>query len=123
LATSDRRGIPSNLRAHAVIVVGDSNQFPPSVYFEASVFDDRGEFEEEIDSAPEPLGSLLDDCKAIVPVFQEAHLKWHYRSRDERLIKFSNYSFYDDTLITFPCSCTDKAGRGVHLEYVLVLPR
>jgi very-short-patch-repair endonuclease len=29
-------------------------------------------------------------------------LKWHYRSRKEGLIAFSNYHFYENSLITFP---------------------
>jgi superfamily I DNA and/or RNA helicase len=60
----------------------------------------------------------LDDCVAIVPVFQRAHLKWHYRSRDERLIKFSNHYFYENGLITFPSVSTSNEGRGVRLVYV-----
>jgi superfamily I DNA and/or RNA helicase len=110
--------VPSILRAKTVIVAGDSNQLPPTSFLEASVFDDSEEVEEEVGAAPEPLESLLDDCRAIVPVFRESHLRWHYRNRDERLIKFSNYSFYDNLLVTFPSSSTDKTGRGVPLEYV-----
>ena len=112
--------VPSILRANKVVVAGDSNQLPPTSFFEASIFDDSEDLEERpgVDAAPEPLESLLDDCKAIVPVFREAHLRWHYRSRDERLIKFSNHNFYDNRLITFPSASTDKTGRGVHFEYV-----
>src|SRR5207237_7494617 len=58
------------------------------------------------------------DCVAIVPVFQESFLRWHYRSRDERLIKFSNHYFYQNRLITFPSSVTHGEGRGVRLVYV-----
>ena len=111
--------IPSILRAKQVIVAGDSKQLPPTSFFEASVFDEDEESEGDLYTVPDPLDSLLDDCKAIVPVFQEAHLRWHYRSRDERLIKFSNHYFYpDNPLITFPSASTDNTGRGVHLEYV-----
>jgi very-short-patch-repair endonuclease/DNA polymerase III delta prime subunit len=110
--------IPSILRAKQVVVAGDSNQLPPTSFFETSIFDESEEVEEDVNAAPEPLPSLLDDCKAIVPVFQESHLRWHYRSRDERLIKFSNHYFYLNGLITFPSASTDRTGRGVHLEYV-----
>jgi len=36
-------------------------------------------------------------------VFEEVRrLKWHYRSRCESLIRFSNENFYEGNLITFP---------------------
>jgi very-short-patch-repair endonuclease len=60
---------------------------------------------------------LLDDCVAIVPVFHESFLHWHYRSRDERLIKFSNHFFYENRLITFPGCTSSGDGRGVRLVY------
>ena len=109
--------IPSILRAGTVIVAGDSNQLPPTSFFETSIFDDADEFKEEQDSVQPPLDSLLDECQAIIPVFQESHLKWHYRSRDERLIKFSNHYFYDNGLITFPSALPCAPDRGVQLEY------
>ena len=110
--------IPSILRAGAVIVAGDSNQLPPTSFFEASIFDETDEFKEGQGSVQPPLDSLLDECQAIIPVFQESHLKWHYRSRDERLIKFSNHYFYDNGLITFPSALPCATDRGVQLEYV-----
>lgn len=109
--------IPSILRADQVVVAGDSNQLPPTSFFNASLI---GEGDDEYDYGEfqESLESLLDDCKAIEPIFQEAPLKWHYRSRDERLINFSNHYFYENQLITFPPSCTDGDGRGIRLEYL-----
>jgi very-short-patch-repair endonuclease len=110
--------VASILRAKQVVVAGDRNQLPPTSFFRAAVEiedDDR----EQTDQTPEgPLESLLDDCVAIVPFFRETSLKWHYRSRDERLIKFSNSLFYDNRLITFPSACTSGDGRGVQLSYV-----
>jgi very-short-patch-repair endonuclease len=109
--------IASILRAKQVVVAGDRNQLPPTSFFRAAVEiedDDR----EQTDQTPEePLESLLDDCVAVVPFFRETSLKWHYRSRDERLIKFSNSMFYDNQLITFPSACTSGDGRGVQLMY------
>ncbi len=111
--------VPSILRAKQVIVAGDSKQLPPTSFFEASVFEEGEEFEEGQMQGVEPLESLLNDSVAVVPIFQEAHLRWHYRSRDERLIKFSNhYFYYENPLVTFPSSSTTKAGRGVHLVFV-----
>jgi very-short-patch-repair endonuclease len=105
--------IPSILRAKQVIVAGDSNQLPPTSFFRSNLINDAGEWEED---QIEELESLLDDCKAAVPYFQETDLKWHYRSRDERLINFSNHYYYENRLITFPAPNTDKS--GVVLEYV-----
>lgn len=107
--------IPSILRGKQIIVAGDENQLPPTSFFSASTIFEE---ENELDSSEEfePLESLLDNCIAIKPVFQERKIVWHYRSKDERLIQFSNHYFYR-TLITFPSSTTSSEGRGVHLVY------
>lgn len=113
-----QEAIPAILRAKQVVVAGDANQLPPTSFFAASlIFEEDGE-DEKMSEELEPLESLLDDCVAIFPVFDRAHLRWHYRSKDERLIKFSNHYFYDNTLITFPSVSTSKQDRGVRLEYV-----
>ena len=44
--------------------------------------------------------SILDECIALS--FPSVHLKWHYRSRHESLIAFSNANYYDNGLLTFP---------------------
>ncbi len=112
------QAIPAILRAKQVVVAGDEKQLPPTSFFEASViFDEDGggdDREEEL----EPLESLLDDCVAINPVFLPAFLAWHYRSRDERLINFSNHYFYNNALVTFPSATTSTEGRGIHHVYV-----
>ncbi|MGD0467702.1 MAG: DUF3320 domain-containing protein [Terriglobales bacterium] len=113
-------GIAAILRAKQVVVAGDRNQLPPTSFFRAQL--ELDEDDESVDGdagvADEPLESLLDDAVATVPLFREAYLKWHYRSRDERLIKFSNAFFYENRLVTFPSACTDTDGRGVRLECV-----
>jgi len=108
--------IPSILRGKQIVVAGDENQLPPTSFFSASTIFEE---ENELDSLEEfePLESLLDDCIAIEPVFQESKIVWHYRSKDERLIQFSNRYFYNNSLITFPSSTTNSEGRGVHLVY------
>jgi very-short-patch-repair endonuclease len=111
-------GIAAILRSEQVVVAGDRNQLPPTSFFRAQIDLDESVADDKDEIADEPLESLLDDAVATVPLFQEAHLKWHYRSRDERLIKFSNAFFYDNRLVTFPSACTDTDGRGVRLVYV-----
>jgi very-short-patch-repair endonuclease len=111
--------VPAILRASQVVVAGDPKQLPPTSFFEASLVPEEEEDDdEEGTSGQVPLESLLDDCVAVVPVFQECHLRWHYRSRDERLIKFSNHFFYDNKLITFPSANPAATGQGVRLLHV-----
>lgn len=107
--------IPAILRAKQVVVAGDSNQLPPSSFFRTDISGGSNDWEE---GQAEELESLLDDCKASIPYFQETDLKWHYRSRDERLINFSNHYYYENHLITFPSPTTDTKKSGVILEYV-----
>jgi very-short-patch-repair endonuclease len=77
---------------HAVIV-GDPKQMPPTSFFATQTID-----EENI--AVEDMESVLDDCLALsIP---SKHLLWHYRSRHESLIAFSNAEYYGNELYTFP---------------------
>jgi len=108
--------IPAILRGKQIVVAGDENQLPPSTFFSASTIFEE-ESEEDVTEEYEPLESLLNNCLAIYPVFQEGKLLWHYRSKDERLIQFSNKYFYNNSLITFPASSTSKDHRGVKLVY------
>lgn len=79
-------------RAKHLIVVGDPRQLPPTSFFSAQPDEEHPE-EEDLDS-------LLDDCLALA--MPEAHLMWHYRSRSESLIAFSNRTYYENRLFTFP---------------------
>lgn len=80
-------------RGKNVIVVGDPKQLPPTSFFSSSYFDD-----DNMDI--EDLESVLDDCMAIN--MPQKHLLWHYRSRHESLIAYSNMKYYDNKLFTFP---------------------
>lgn len=80
-------------RGNSVVVVGDPKQLPPTSFF-ASNQVDAEHFDQE------DLESVLDDCLAIS--MPEEHLLWHYRSRHESLIAFSNMQYYDNKLYTFP---------------------
>jgi very-short-patch-repair endonuclease len=113
------QAVPSVLRAKQVVVAGDRNQLPPTAFFESSIILDEAAGEATAGEDLEPLESLLDDCVAIFPTFEQTHLRWHYRSRDERLIKFSNHYFYRDRpLITFPSVAVNPEDRGVSLIYL-----
>lgn len=80
-------------RGENVIVVGDPKQLPPTSFFASNQVD-----EENYDK--EDLESVLDDCLALA--MPQKHLLWHYRSRHESLIAFSNAKFYGNHLLTFP---------------------
>lgn len=89
------------------IVVGDPKQMPPTSFFASSTTDDDHLDEEDMES-------ILDDCLALN--MPQTHLLWHYRSRHESLIAFSNSQFYDNKLYTFP-SVNDRESH-VHLVHV-----
>jgi very-short-patch-repair endonuclease/dihydroneopterin aldolase len=95
-------------RGNQLIVVGDSRQLPPTTFFERQKSD-----EEDIeDSLPEELESILDESEAAG--IKHIRLDWHYRSRHESLIAFSNREFYDNRLFTFPTAVMKHPDLGVH---------
>lgn len=84
--------VPSIYRASSMIVVGDNKQMPPTSFFSGAVVEDDDE-EEEISP------SVLDLASQVYP---SVLLEWHYRSRAEALIAFSNRAFYGGRLIAAP---------------------
>lgn len=86
-------------RGKSAVIVGDPNQMPPTTFFTTIINND----EEDMES--EDLESVLDDLLSLG--MPQSHLLWHYRSRHESLISFSNKEFYDNKLNTFP-SYNDK---------------
>ena len=80
-------------RGNDAVIVGDPKQMPPTSFFTTTNQDEEN-FETE------DLESILDDCLALS--MPNTHLLWHYRSRHESLIAFSNMQFYDNRLLTFP---------------------
>lgn len=95
-------------RGREAIVVGDPNQMPPTSFFMSDTID-------EDNPEMEDLESILDDCLAIE--MPQTHLLWHYRSRHESLIAFSNSEFYENRLYTFP-SVNDRESKVsfVHVD-------
>jgi very-short-patch-repair endonuclease len=103
-------------RGRQLVVVGDPKQLPPTNFF--SVMSG---------TVTAPLGDdglpLFDDSESILEEFMgsgapAARLKWHYRSAHESLITFSNVSFYDTELYTFPSVELDAHAAGLSFEYV-----
>jgi hypothetical protein len=79
------------------VVAGDSKQLPPTTFF-AAADDDEYAADEEA-SGTEGFESLLDTMNSFL---NSSYLDWHYRSRDESLINFSNRHIYQNRLVTFP---------------------
>lgn len=97
-------------RAKQSIVVGDPKQLPPTAFFGRRADSD----DLQDDDFDEDLESILDECLAAnIPHMK---LNWHYRSKCESLITFSNHRYYNGTLITFPN--TDTTGMSVHYHPV-----
>ncbi len=94
-------------RGNQLIVVGDSRQLPPTSFFERQ----RGDEDYNEDDLPEELDSILEEAEAagIKPL----RLDWHYRSRHESLIAFSNRQYYENRLHTFPAALAEHPRLGV----------
>jgi very-short-patch-repair endonuclease len=96
------------MRAERAVVAGDSKQLPPSNFFATSgggVDDEEVEDELLSQAGTKGMESVLDAMGALLPPPKgTCTLEWHYRSRDERLIAFSNAqpNLYAGRLTTFP---------------------
>jgi very-short-patch-repair endonuclease len=105
--------IGSMIRAHQVVVAGDDRQLPPTNFFRQVDSGDPGEDDDLADetvSLRAGFESVLDALRPLLPV---CPLSWHYRSRDERLVAFSNDRIYGGALTTFPGVARDDCLRHV----------
>ncbi|RYG23866.1 DUF4011 domain-containing protein [bacterium] len=93
------------LRGKRLVVAGDRHQLPPTIFFA------DGEIEDIEEVGTTGMQSLLDATASFIEPWP---LLWHYRSRDERLIAFSNREIYGN-LVTFP-----GTGELPCLSHVLV---
>ncbi|PKU21419.1 DUF3320 domain-containing protein [Telmatospirillum siberiense] len=94
-------------RAKHVVVVGDPKQLPPTNFFA------RGEDESDDDTADDAaMESILDEC--VAANLPSLRLVWHYRSRHESLIAFSNHRYYGGGLVTFPSPTTEDRAVSFH---------
>ncbi len=95
-------------RGRQVVMVGDPKQLPPTSFF------DRAESGLDDEDVEADLESILDEC--IGANLPTRDLNWHYRSRHESLIAFSNHAYYKGELVTFPSPVTHD--RAVSLRLV-----
>ena len=97
-------------RGRQAVIVGDPKQLPPTSFFQRAD-DEDGAAEDDV---VEDLESVLDECiSAQIPWLS---LDWHYRSRHESLIAFSNYHYYKNRLLTFPSP--SLRGLGVKWRHI-----
>lgn len=106
------------MRGKQVIIVGDTKQLPPTSFFSTSMNDEDFDIDSDDNNEYNDAGayeSILDEAVAILP---ERSLRWHYRSRNENLIAFSNIKIYNSQLITFPSPKENVPDCGVEYIYV-----
>ncbi len=96
-------------RAKQAIIVGDPQQLPPTTFYQAALAED--EFDD--DFADE---SILD--MAMTVIHPPRQLLWHYRSRHEDLIKFSNTKFYNNELMVPVTANPNQENRGILYNFI-----
>ncbi|WP_405230354.1 DUF4011 domain-containing anti-phage protein Hhe [Lentisalinibacter sediminis] len=97
-------------RGAQLVVVGDPKQLPPTSFFDKLVDED------DVDqTAGEDSESILE---AAMTSFPARRLRWHYRSRHESLITYSNHAFYDNDLVVFPSPAGEGGDLGVKFTRV-----
>ena len=96
-------GIPALFRSTQTIIVGDDKQMPPSNFFTARA-EDPDDLEGVVDADNEEILSADADSLLVQGArkLSSTMLSWHYRSRYETLISYSNHAFYDAGLLTIP---------------------
>ncbi|WP_336515048.1 AAA domain-containing protein [Pollutibacter soli] len=95
-------GVPALYRAPQTIIVGDERQMPPTNFFSA-----KAEDPDDLDTADTGIDDLLNnDTDSLLSQgsrkMKSVMLGWHYRSRYETLISYSNHAFYEADLLTIP---------------------
>lgn len=103
----------------SAVIVGDPKQLPPTNFFQAAVDGNGGDDGDGDDDTviAQEMESILD---TVIPdaTFQTRRLTWHYRSRHESLIAFSNHHFYDSKLILFSSPQAISAELGIRYKKI-----
>lgn len=101
-------------RGRQVVITGDNRQLPPTTFFQQIAGD--GDDDDTAQEETPLFESILDAC--LGAGLPQKLLRWHYRSRHEHLIAFSNERFYDGRLVTFPAALAEHPGLGVKFHHV-----
>ncbi|MFW5841653.1 MAG: AAA domain-containing protein [Bacillota bacterium] len=108
------KAIPTIYRAKKVVIAGDTKQLRPSslgqgrLTFDDDLYEEDDDLDITIDAE-----SLLDLARYK---YKETILNYHYRSKYEELISFSNYAFYDGKLLVSPNQIIPKTPP---IEYIV----
>lgn len=102
-------------RGKQLVVVGDPKQLPPTNFFDRLMEPD--------DEDPDDTPAVVDGVESVLGICELLYrpvrtLRWHYRSRHESLIAFSNKQFYDGRLVVFPSPFKRNKRLGVNYRYV-----
>ena len=103
--------ISALMRAEKALIAGDTNQLPPTNFFKNVSSDDDAD--EDIETPEESILEL-----ANIQFHPKHRLLWHYRSKHEALIAFSNHYVYDNELVIFPSAGAHDDTMGVSLVQV-----
>jgi hypothetical protein len=107
---------PALVRGKYKIISGDSQQMPPSSYFQGggTLINPEDETEEaydieEVQNGPRIINNSVElaDSESLLMYaensnYRQSFLKVHYRSQHPALIDFSNHAFYGKRLIPMP---------------------
>lgn len=115
--------VPSLFRGKQVIVVGDEMQLPPTAFFVAKPNAEEDQEPAATDGEQLLPFDLTGDSflNPAAKNLASTMLGWHYRSRSESLISFSNWAFYDGRLLTVPEECLLHPPEGTAVGVDLVL--
>jgi superfamily I DNA and/or RNA helicase len=105
-------------RGKQVIVAGDRYQLPPTNFFLTTDDENEDIPEDEIDFTATKTNDFESILDLALSKLRKVSLMWHYRSRNESLIAFSNQEIYDNKLITFPSRNDKIPNDGVEFHYV-----
>jgi very-short-patch-repair endonuclease len=100
--------ISALMRAKNALIAGDTNQLPPTNFFKGLSSDE--DEDEDVTTTEESILEL-----ANIQFHPKHRLLWHYRSKHEDLIAFSNHYVYDSELVIFPSPNPTINGMGISL--------
>ncbi len=110
------------IRAKQVIVVGDSKQLPPTIFFDKlTQVDDSADEDEEFEvNITRDMESILALMNSKIPPYspRRRDLRWHYRSKHDSLIACSNRLFYNERLIVPPSKERKPKGMGLVFHHL-----
>ena len=103
--------IPTIYRGKSIVVAGDDKQLRPSTTFmKRYLGSDHESIEDYSVQAALEVDSLLD---LAVSRYESANLTYHYRSKHQELIDFSNNAFYNGNLQISPNISKNRDSRPI----------